>query len=241
MDTKKCSSCNVDLALDQFGSYKVKNGTIKLRSECKACRVKREAHRNKAHPEKHNEYAKKWKQDNKDSVRAYENKRVKEKRQTDEQFKLRTDLTSHLRHFITETRKTIKHLNCNFQQFKTWFGYQFKPGMSWDDKKTWEVDHVIPLSYFDLKDPEQYKIACHWTNTRPITSENNKLKSNHVQLQTIIDHMDTIKKFLKNHNGYQVCMATCIWQTVEVWYGKNAQDEERFMSFLKWAIRSQAV
>jgi len=241
MATKKCTSCNNELNVDQFGTYKSKNGTVKVRSECKACRVQRESERNKANPERHNEYSKAWKSKNKDAIRVYENARVKEKRKVDVQFQIRTDLTSHLRHFVSKRRVEIRGLECDHEQFKDWFEYQFQEGMSWNDPKTWEIDHVIPLSCFDLTNNSQYCIACHWTNTRPTTALENKKKNNSIRLDYIINHIHTINAFLANHNRYQVCMATCIWQTVEVWYGKNAQDEESFENFLKWAIRSQAT
>jgi len=49
---------------------------------------------------------------------------------------------------------------------------QFLPGMSWKNRGgkpgQWQIDHVVPLKNWNLKDPHQYKLANHLNNLRPI-------------------------------------------------------------------------
>jgi hypothetical protein len=45
-------------------------------------------------------------------------------------------------------------------------------------KKCWKVDHIIPVSSFDLSDPEQVKVCFHYTNLQPLFVEENQAKSN---------------------------------------------------------------
>lgn len=54
--------------------------------------------------------------------------------------------------------------------------------MSWENygKNGWHLDHIIPLSAFDLTDPEQLKIACHYTNIQPLWARDNLVKSNKI-------------------------------------------------------------
>ncbi len=61
---------------------------------------------------------------------------------------------------------------------------QFKPGMNWENYgKVWNVDHIIPISYFPLKDmPELIYVASHWTNLRPMfVKEHRARKAYHVR------------------------------------------------------------
>jgi hypothetical protein len=40
---------------------------------------------------------------------------------------------------------------------------------------------------------------------------------------------------------YQVNIERCLWQRIELWYGKNPHDKDTdFEQHLKWAIRTQA-
>jgi len=59
---------------------------------------------------------------------------------------------------------------------------KFQEGMSWENygKNGWHLDHIIPLSAFDLTDPEQLKIACHYTNIQPLWARDNLVKSNKI-------------------------------------------------------------
>jgi hypothetical protein len=52
---------------------------------------------------------------------------------------------------------------------------QLKPGMTWDNI---HIDHIKPISRFDLSDPEQFLQCCHWTNLQPLLAEDNLTKHN---------------------------------------------------------------
>jgi len=56
--------------------------------------------------------------------------------------------------------------------------------MSWDNYGYygWHVDHIIPLSAFDLTDPIQFKKAMYYTNLQPLWMEENLAKKNLKQI-----------------------------------------------------------
>lgn len=45
---------------------------------------------------------------------------------------------------------------------------KFEQGMSWDNHGKWHIDHIMPLSKFDLTDPMQARIAGNYKNLRPL-------------------------------------------------------------------------
>jgi hypothetical protein len=65
-------------------------------------------------------------------------------------------------------------LGCSIYELKSYLESRFQPGMSWDNYgEEWHLDHVIPLSWFDLSDNKQFSRACHYTNLQPLWAENN--------------------------------------------------------------------
>ena len=100
-------------------------------------------------------------------------------------FKLRCVLRSRISKAIKNNQKTgsaVKDLGCPIDSFKKHLESQFTEGMSWSNygRKGWHIDHIKPLSSFDLTDPEQFKKACHYSNLQPLWAEDNLKKSNKI-------------------------------------------------------------
>ena len=73
--------------------------------------------------------------------------------------------------------RVIEYLGCTPQQFRQYIEAQFVRGMPWDNHGAWEIDHVMPLSAFDIKDEGQIKKAWHYTNMRPLWKNENRSKA----------------------------------------------------------------
>jgi len=52
--------------------------------------------------------------------------------------------------------------------------------MCWERIAEIHVDHILPLSAFDLNDEEQQRAAFHYTNLRPMWALENKRKSDKI-------------------------------------------------------------
>lgn len=69
----------------------------------------------------------------------------------------------------------MQAMGCSGQELKRYLESKFQPGMSWDNYGVhgWHIDHIVPLSSFNLSDPEDYKKACHYTNLQPMWAIDN--------------------------------------------------------------------
>jgi hypothetical protein len=66
----------------------------------------------------------------------------------------------------------------SYEEVLSYIEKQFIGGMSWENhgRKTWHIDHIIPLSSFDLQKEEERLKAFHYTNLRPVWASENLTK-----------------------------------------------------------------
>ena len=98
---------------------------------------------------------------------------------TDIMYKMRVYLRGRLNQAIKNDYKagsSVQDLGCSIEQFKAYFEQLFKPGMTWSNWGDWHIDHIKPLSVFDLTDREQFLMACHYSNLQPLWKSENLAK-----------------------------------------------------------------
>jgi hypothetical protein len=80
-----------------------------------------------------------------------------------------------LRRWANGTRgeKRPPYIDCNRDAFRAWIEGQFKPGMSWENRREWHLDHIVPRSSFDLSNEEDLKRCFHWSNIQPLWASEN--------------------------------------------------------------------
>ena len=108
---------------------------------------------------------------------------------TDIQFRLQLILRNRLRTAITGGYKSgsaVSDLGCTIAEFRVYLEKQFLPGMSWENHSRygWHIDHIRPLSSFDLTDREQLLEACNYTNMQPLWAIDNLEKSKKLAVET---------------------------------------------------------
>ncbi len=56
---------------------------------------------------------------------------------------------------------------------------QFLPGMTWENRKAWNIDHILPLAMFNFDSAQHPEFRAVWalTNLRPLWDAENKSKS----------------------------------------------------------------
>ena len=89
--------------------------------------------------------------------------------------------------WVTFKRKERTHelIGCSYRFLKQYLEQRFKPGMSWANKGRggWHIDHIIPVSSFDLRKKSERLKAFHYTNLQPLWESENIRKSDKVMQQ----------------------------------------------------------
>lgn len=112
-------------------------------------------------------------EENREYINERQNEYILTRRMNDLNFKLAGNLRTRLRQALKRNSKVgsaVEDLGCSIEFFKQYIEAQFETGMSWDNysPEGWHIDHIVPLSKFDLTDREQFLKACHYTNQRPM-------------------------------------------------------------------------
>jgi len=112
-------------------------------------------------------------------------------KKNDPNFKLQGSLRSRLRNALKGNYKSgsaVRDLGCSIESFKAYLESKFQTGMTWDNhgQYGWHIDHIKPLSSFDLTDRKQLLEACHYTNLQPLWAADNLSKYNKSITDTIV-------------------------------------------------------
>lgn len=71
----------------------------------------------------------------------------------------------------TKLSKTHEILGCDWDTFKIHLERQFLPGMTWENRSEWHIDHIVPLASAKTED-DVIKLN-HYTNLRPLWAKDN--------------------------------------------------------------------
>lgn len=154
VEGKTCKSCGETKVADKFSkSNACADG---LHSYCKECRSKQNT-------EKHRQ-------------------KISENVLYKITCSLRTRLNTAIRCGENAGKKggsAVRDLGCSISDFMSYMESKFKPGMTWENWSVhgWHIDHIVPLSSFDLTDRLQLLKACHYSNLQPLWAKENLSKA----------------------------------------------------------------
>jgi hypothetical protein len=118
-----------------------------------------------------------------------------------EKFKryIRTRIYNCLR-YKNKTKHSIEYLGCSSDDYFKWIlNYDSNYNLN-NHGKQWHIDHVIPLSKFNLDDENQQLIAFNWRNTMPLSSSENLSKNNKILPEQVKQHFENLKKYHEENN-----------------------------------------
>ena len=114
-----------------------------------------------------------------------------------EKFKryIRTRIYNCLRN-KNKTKHSVEYLGCSSEEYFKWiFNYNNNCNLV-NHGKEWHIDHVIPISKFDLDNQQEQLLAFNWRNTMPLSCKENLSKNNKIIKEQIEQHQ---KKLLEYH------------------------------------------
>ena len=97
-------------------------------------------------------------------------------------------------------RGSIEYLGCSLDDYMQWI-MTYNENYNIDNHgKLWHIDHVIPLSKFNLDNPDEQLFAFNWMNTMPLSCRENLQKGNKIISSQVLEHLEKIKKYHIDNN-----------------------------------------
>ena len=177
MTNKKCPICEIEKPNPEF-NHNSKTGD-KLQTYCRMCSNGKKVE---------------WQRKNRDRYNSY----FRDKRANDTTYKLACRLRTRLRcalasQLTKKTSKTEELLGISFKEFRDYIEFMMTGDMNWGNI---DLDHVRPLSSFDLTDPEQLKEASHYSNIQPLLKKENRRKGNRYNDHDLMVQIDRVNDYI---------------------------------------------
>jgi hypothetical protein len=101
---------------------------------------------------------------------------------------------------ICKNKHTIEYLGCNSTEYLKWM-LDNNNGYTLENRGSeWHIDHVIPLSHFNLDNEEEQLIAFNWRNTMPLAAKENLSKNNKIIQTQIEQHYKHLIEYHTQNN-----------------------------------------
>lgn len=145
-----------------------------------------------------------FRENNPERVKAW-----REKFLSNASAKIAMNLRKRTRYFLHSGKEWSNLLGCDIDHFKSWLEFNFEQepdnDMNINNYGTiWEIDHVYPLSKFDMSKEEDIKKAFNWKNILPALCSHNKSKNNKIcqdDLNKLNDRLKKYKKYTSKQNS----------------------------------------
>lgn len=116
---------------------------------------------------------------------------------TDSIYKLKQNVKSYIHIQLKNQNKkksyrTINYIGCTMDFFQDWLIFNNKNYNSTE----YHMDHVVPLSLFDLNKQEEINIAFHWTNIQVLPKKENLEKSNNFNILEYFNHLLNVHRYI---------------------------------------------
>jgi len=109
----------------------------------------------------------------------------RKRRKADPIFRLRLNISGSVRQSLISMnlskrgRKWERIVGYTLRDLKEYIEKLFKPGMTWNNYCDWQLDHIIPVSFFKFKNTDDVEFRMCWRldNLQPLWAKDNLKKS----------------------------------------------------------------
>ena len=200
---KECKSCREKKPLTEY--YKSNHGKCKkCYNQANKVRNKKRYHEDEEHRKQKLEYTKKyisdtnywesWRENNRDKIKLsnqkhkeYKRQWAQDQRQNNIQFRLKENIRSRIYlSLISKTDTSEEYLGCSIEEYIVYLEGKFDSNMNWDNYgEYWEIDHIQPISTFDLTQKDEIKKCFNYKNTQPLQVNENRKKGNKKHIRVV--------------------------------------------------------
>jgi len=90
---------------------------------------------------------------------------------------------------------TIEYLGCTSNEYLAYLLWYDSSFTLENQGKEWHIDHVIPVSKFDLTNEEEKYLAFNWRNTMPLSKYENLAKCNRISSEQVKRHLERLDSY----------------------------------------------
>jgi hypothetical protein len=185
LNIKRCSQCKEIKTRDQF--WKHKTNVEKLYTKCVNCSL--DDQRNPEHLE--DRKIKRKIHNQKPEVKLQHAEYMRKRKQTDLLFKLRTNFSTRMANSLKKYSKgklsknnnsIFELVNYDIETLAIHLEQKFLSGMTWNNYGQWHVDHVKPISSFNITSLkcEDFKKCWNLNNLQPLWALDNLQKGDKI-------------------------------------------------------------
>lgn len=133
----------------------------------------------KANPGRVKDWNDRYRATNPDQFRKSQRDYKRRRYHADPDYRILCQLRSRLSKVVERgygLTKAVRDCGCSLPELRRHLESQFQDGMTWDDRASWHIDHIFPVSAIDTADSAQVRAVNNWRNLRPLSAAANRGK-----------------------------------------------------------------
>jgi len=101
---------------------------------------------------------------------------------------------------VHKAKSSIEYLGTSTNDYLDWI-MNYNSHYNIDNYgAVWHIDHVIPISHFDLSNENEQLLAFNWRNTMPLSATENLKKNNRIDNEQLTKHFKKLEEYHTNKN-----------------------------------------